>query len=152
MRFSKLSEHQIQSDYFIWVRIMRNADWRYNLVFAIPNGAALPTTIKTDKRGKTYKDSAARRKLTEEGMTPGVHDVFVSIPAQVFDSRSGFSDGSVVTKHGMYLEFKNEDGKQSPEQLAFGTLAQKAGYHTTEVRSWEVAKKYTEAWMDAAIV
>jgi hypothetical protein len=57
-----LKEIQIQKQYFDWVKIMRNKDWRYRLIYPIPNF------------GKRNPKNAAA-----EGITAGLWDVSIDI-------------------------------------------------------------------------
>lgn len=134
----EITEHQIQASYFDWVRLMRNCDWRYNLVYAVPNGAKLPS-LKGVK-GKRW--SPVARTLIAEGLTSGVWDVSVDVP--VVDWMTG------VVRPGMKLEFKSRTGKLTEQQKEWGEHANKCGWMLAEVRTFEEAKLLTETWMVSA--
>jgi len=95
------------------------------LVFAIPNGSALGTgkedwqVVQRIIRGK---------RLIAEGLTPGVFDIFVSVPRPKLIRRIGMNDCDYW--HGLYVEMKKADGKVSPEQVAFKAAAESWGYKT----------------------
>lgn len=84
-----------------------------HLMFAIPNGSALGT----GKEDWQVKQRIKRgKRLKAEGLTPGVFDIFVSVPRGKF--------------HGMYVEMKRREGEPSPEQIAFKTSVEAKGYAT----------------------
>ncbi len=115
-----LTEHQIQSQYFDWVEIMRQQDWRYELIYAIPNG------------GKRHISVA--KKLKKEGVRAGIWDTSIDFPAHGF--------------HGLKIEFKDAKGKLSKEQKEMGMRYRKAGYLTFLCRSFEFAKEITLKYLD----
>jgi hypothetical protein len=87
----KLSEHQIQSAFFQWVRVAEKIHPRLKLMFAVPNAG---------KRG--YKTAAM---LIAEGLRKGVLDVLFPVAS------SGFN--------GLAIEFKKPGGVLTPEQEDF---------------------------------
>jgi len=74
------------------------------LLFSIPNGA------------KMNKASAAI--FVAEGLTKGVADLFLSIPAQGLDGRL----------NGLYIEMKTPDGDWSTDQKQFAKEVIQQGY------------------------
>lgn len=75
-------------------------------VHAIPNGGS---------RGDDAKSRAIRgSQMVAEGVRKGVADVFCPLPSKGL--------------HGLYIEFKKGNGKQSDEQKAFGTHCNELGY------------------------
>lgn len=127
-RYTGPNEHEIQTAYFDWVRMARlgpENDWAW-LIFAIPNGAKLPY-MKTES-GQRISPQAT--KLLNEGLTPGVADVFVSVPVvrsvegrfQLDGSPTGF------VCPGLYLEFKRPDGAHRKEQKEFQRRTEAVGY------------------------
>lgn len=129
----KKSEHQEQSAYFDWVRIMRNSDSRFENIFAIPNGAKLPFTTKIDKKGKKVRICPQAKWLKDEGLEPGVPDVFVAVPMV-----SGWSHF-----HGMFIEFKIAPNAMTDEQRKWKQRLIKHTFSYALVWSWEEASKYT---------
>lgn len=76
------------------------------LLFAIPNG------------GKRNKVEAAIMKA--EGVTPGVADLFISIPTLIATTRS--------ESHGFYIEMKAPGKDARPEQREWLDLVGGLGY------------------------
>lgn len=79
------------------------------LFFAVPNG------------GKRNAREAARMKV--EGVTAGVADSILLIPSKGF--------------HGLCIEFKTEQGRQSVFQKEFQTEAEQQGYQYKIVRNFD---------------
>lgn len=77
------SEHLEQKAYFEWCRWMH-----YDFIFAIPNG--------------TRCSPQAKKWMLDEGLTPGVPDVFCAMPSFQFA--------------GLFLEFKWGKNRQTKEQ------------------------------------
>lgn len=130
-RYTGPNEHEIQTAYFDWVRMARlgpENDWAW-LIFAIPNGAKLPY-MKTES-GQRISPQAT--KLLNEGLTPGVADVFVSVPV-ISKIRGHFklvgADdlGPYYLNSGLYLEFKRPDGAHRKEQKEFQRRTEAVGY------------------------
>lgn len=134
----EITEHQIQASYFDWIKVMRNTDWRYHLVYSVPNGAKLPS-LKNKSGGRW---SPVAKKLIAEGLTSGVWDVSIDVP--VVDWTTG------VVRPGMKLEFKSAVGKLSDTQKEWGEHANKCGWMLSVVRTFEEAKLVTEGWMASA--
>lgn len=86
-------------------------------IHAIPNGG--------------HRHKATAGKLKAEGVTPGVADIFVPIPAK--------------GKHGMYIEMKAGKNKLTPAQSEFGEFVQSRGY------SFYTAYSAAEAWAALSI-
>lgn len=110
-----LSEHQIQAQYFDLVRLHMPGT---KLIYAVPNGA--------------NKSPAARMKFKREGLTPGVPDVNIDIPRDIY--------------HGMRIEFKSATGVCSDDQKDAHRQLLDAGYcvavYRDAVEAWEITKKY----------
>lgn len=132
------TEHQIQASYFDWVRLMRNSDWRYNLIYAVPNGAKLPS-LKNKSGGRW---SPVAKKLIAEGLTSGVWDVSCDVP--IVDWVTG------VVRPGFKMEFKSAKGKLTDNQKEWGEWANICGWMLAVIRSFEEAKLITEGWMTSA--
>lgn len=112
------TEHQIQSAFFDYVAVKRNSDWRWWLVFAVPNGAHLKPSMAA--------------KMKAEGMTSGVADVLCLVPAH--------------GHCGLCLEFKRPRETQSENQKRFENYVHTAGYMYSVVRDAEAAIKLVERW------
>jgi len=79
------------------------------VLFAIPNAA---------KRGKALASIMKR-----EGMLAGVADLFLMCPSK--------------EKHGLFIEMKTEDGKQTDTQKAFAWNSRSKGYAYELCRSFD---------------
>lgn len=113
----KQTEHQVQSNYFIAVRIMYPF---CKLIYAVPNGVNM-------------KSVATRMKYWREGRTPGVPDVNIDF------ARGGF--------HGMRIEFKRDaKQKPSADQLASHTQLRENGYYVAlmhdAAEAWDMTQRY----------
>src|SRR5690349_18767754 len=94
IRRKRISEESIiQSAFFKWLEIS-NKEYR-SYCFAIPNG------------GSRHVVEAVR--LREQGVTPGIPDVFCALPRQGF--------------HGFFIEFKRPQVKSL--KIASGKLSDK---------------------------
>lgn len=93
------TEHQIQSEFFYFLKLNEHRDKRLQWIHAIPNG------------GKRSIGVAV--KMKREGVKRGVADVFVPIPTFT----QAKNDFNFVA--GFYIEFKTQKGVRSPEQKAF---------------------------------
>jgi hypothetical protein len=106
-----MNEHTEQSTIIAWARRWEHLYPELRLLFAIPNGAALPG--HTDRRGRRYSPQAS--KLKAEGLRPGVPDLF--LPA----ARQGF--------HGMFIELKVGANKPTKEQVQLVDALADQGYY-----------------------
>ena len=111
-------EHLAQSLLIKWFRL------QYPLMakclFAIPNGGArhIGTAIK----------------LKQEGVTAGVADLFLMIPAN--------------GKHGLFLEMKKEKGaKLQQNQEQFLNLAESMGYAAEVAYGFEEAQEIIQKYL-----
>lgn len=117
------SEHEIQVEFFKWWRTYAELkDIPIPLCFAIPNSRRL--------------SDAGRIYAWKEGLTAGVPDVFMAIPNKDY--------------HGLFIEFKSEKGKPTPEQKAFLEFAKKQGYMTVLAYSFENALEATLTYLHNA--
>ena len=112
------SEHQEQSRFFAVIRRLAEKDSRLDGAFAIPNG---------------FLDSKSKRiKAFKEGMLSGVSDVFIPLPSKGF--------------HGLFLEFKRQDGRATKAQVDFLNLMRSRGYKAEVVyglrQALQVLKEY----------
>lgn len=101
----KISEHQLQSSIFKYVKIVLPTLRQY--MFAIPNGGARNIIVAT--------------KLKKEGVTSGVYDVLISIPNHY--------------KHGLYLECKVGKNGLTDNQKKFRNNMLAIGYDCDVVKS-----------------
>ncbi len=114
-----VTEHELQSAYFDWVRLVEVQDDRFKAIFAIPNGG--------------YRAKSVARKLKREGARAGVWDILIAVP------RDGWS--------GLWLESKSLTGKLRPEQKTWGELMRSLGYKTAVCYSTEELIKQTRIYL-----
>lgn len=100
-------EHQTQCACVRWFRY-QYAEYSM-LLFAVPNGGA--------------RDAVTGAKLKAEGVVAGVADLFLSIPSSLY--------------HGLYIEMKTANGKQSKSQKIFQQRVEAMGYRYAIVRSFD---------------
>lgn len=94
-------EHAIQSSFFELVRLYAQKDSRFGDIYATPNGG--------------YRNKKTAKDLKDEGVMPGVLDVFVRYPSGRW--------------HGMFIEFKrSKKEKPSEEQTKFAERSMSLGY------------------------
>ena len=105
------TEHQEQSAFFEEAALRTNKDYRWGLLFAIPNGG--------------FRHIATARKLKREGVKAGVPDVFLPYAAK--------------NSAGLFLEFKTKKGKTSENQDGWIEALRREGYAVVVVRSAEEA-------------
>jgi hypothetical protein len=74
--------------------------------------------------------------MVAEGLTAGVLDVFVAVPATLW--------------HGLFLEFKRPGGRMTPAQQQFAETAHRNGYATARVQSTEEAIEMTVRYLGRA--
>lgn len=110
-----------QKAFFKWLHLWNKEISKYT--FHIPNGG---------KRG-----IGEAQKLKAMGVTPGVPDVFCSIPAFGY--------------HGLFIEFKSKEGKLTPSQEKMMDLLAKVGYKVVECHSWEDAKEILEWYQKGSL-
>jgi hypothetical protein len=112
-----LTEHEIQSGIFAELAQYHGKIAGLEWVHSIPNGAKLPYTKGKDNR----RICNQAVWLKNEGMTPGISDIFGPAP------RGGY--------HGIYVEVKSRIGKASEEQKAFMEYAAGEGFYVCLVRT-----------------
>lgn len=98
-------ESELQQACYRWFSLQYRE--YYGLLFAVPNGAKV--------------SQSQARILRSEGLTSGVADMILLVP------RHGY--------HGLMIEFKTANGKQSDTQKRFQDAVEKQGYLYTIVRS-----------------
>jgi hypothetical protein len=122
----KASEHQEQSALIQWKELNQAAIPALKHLFAIPNGAKLPYTNKVNpKTGKVSRFCKQAKILKDEGLSPGVPDLFLSYPAN--------------DKHGFFIELKTKGNKPSPDQLEWIRRLRFVGFEAEIYWSWTEA-------------
>jgi len=110
-----MSEHQIQSAYFDAVR---RAWPQLKLIYSTPNGG--------------LRNKVVAVKLKREGLTPGIPDVNIDIPAHGY--------------HGARIEFKVPGNKPTDNQKEAHRQLTEAGYlveiHTDPEKAFEWTRWY----------
>ena len=104
-------EHTIQKTLIRWAELQAGKYPQLHLLHAIPNG------------GKRNKVTAA--KLKAEGVRPGVPDLFLPVPKDIY--------------HGLYLEIKTPTGTVRKAQKQWIGALQHQGYKVEVCRSWHYA-------------
>ncbi|MFZ5990134.1 MAG: VRR-NUC domain-containing protein [Bacillota bacterium] len=97
----KETEHLMQATLFQWTKLHTKKYPELQYIFAIPNGAKLPW--RRNRKGQRYCPEALR--LLEEGMKPGVPDIFLPKP--------------IGDWHGLFIEMKRPGNKVTKEQDEF---------------------------------
>lgn len=109
-----MSEHDEQ------VAVVQWCAWRGIRIFAIPNGG--------------YRTKATAKKLKDEGVVPGVPDLFVPL------ARKG--------KHGLFIEMKAPKGaKPRPEQVEWLEFLNEEGYAACWARGADAAIEVIERYV-----
>ena len=93
-------EHQEQAAFFQMLELEIPHRPALKWIHAIPNGG--------------HRSKATAGKLKAEGVTPGVSDIFVPIPANGY--------------HGLYIEMKAGKNTLTPAQKEFGEFVVDRGY------------------------
>jgi hypothetical protein len=115
------SEADIQASFIVWFNLFKPT--LADSIFHVPNGGSR-FKVK-NKRGEWYCPEG--NKLKKMGAKSGVADIFLMVPNRQF--------------HGLWLEFKSEKGKQSPEQKEFEKTALSRGYQYKIAKSLDDAIK-----------
>lgn len=105
------TEHQIQSAFVDWVRMSANRYPELEMLYAIPNGGA--------------RNAITGAMLKREGVIKGVPDMHLPV------ARGGY--------HGLWLEFKTDKGKVSPEQRGYMDNLEQHGHKCQVVRTAQEA-------------
>lgn len=117
-RHPTLTEHHLQAQCVAWFA------WQYpylhGLLFAIPNGG--------------HRVKAQAGKLKAEGVLPGVADIFLALPNPLY--------------HGLFLECKLPEGKQSKEQKLFEAAVVIRGYQYIIFRSVEQFQQIIKQYLN----
>lgn len=115
-----MTEHDEQVAFFEYVRLKANTDPRYNNIFAVPN--------------QGLRSPGARHYFYKEGLSPGVPDVAVMVPAGKF--------------HGLFIEMKYGRGKVTKNQREWLNKLTKQGYCCAVCTSSEKAIEILEAYLN----
>jgi hypothetical protein len=119
---SGVKEHDIQATFFDWVRIKEKHDWRFSLVFAVPNG------------GQRHPRVAA--KLKAEGVRPGIPDIIIMAPGRYAEK----------DYPGAVIEFKAPKGSLTDHQSGMLHLINRAGYLVSVMRTPTAAISFLESY------
>ena len=115
------SEHKLQSMCVAWARARAVTNYKFRLLFAIPNGGA--------------RNAITGALLKAEGVTPGVPDLFL---AQL---SGGFG--------GLFVEMKRLGGKCSDAQLDMHEDLRASGYAVEVVDDFEGFKRAVLGYLGA---
>ncbi len=120
------SEHQEQVAVMQWAKAMTATIPELNLLFAIPNGGQRPR-VRLFKHGGAVTFSSEGLRLCQEGVKPGVPDLFLPV------SRHDY--------HGLFVEMKRVDGKLSAAQQAWRAILLDQGYAVIICHGADIAIK-----------
>jgi hypothetical protein len=109
----KPSEHEIQAAVIQWCDIMANQDYRYGLIYAIPNAR------KISPAGMNY--------CRQEGLRKGFPDTCLP-----------WGNGKY---NALYIEFKKGTNQPSIEQMEWARKLHRAGNLCYCINDIELAKK-----------
>jgi len=121
-----MSEKDEQIAFIQWVDIKKQSNYRYRTIFATPNGAWLA--------GDNLQRSRLMRSLKNQGLRPGVPDIFVAWATAKYG--------------GLFLEFKFGKNETSEHQDEWISLLKMAGYKVNVVYSFEEAKDIVEKYLE----
>lgn len=113
-RRRKRLEHGIQVGLFDWRAMQLNLWPELALLHAIPNGAALKSSVRRTQSGKSVRYSVEGESLRREGLTTGVPDVCWPV------ARGGH--------HGLYIEHKSPGNYPSKDQKRIIAMLVAQGY------------------------
>lgn len=126
----KQPERAMQVALFQWAALASLQDRRLKLLFAIPNGFA--GQVRTRSDGSKY--CLAKAKMVEEGLKPGVPDIFLPV--------------AVDRWHGLWIELKAGDNKPSEAQNAWLESLRAQEYAVYVVwDDWDDARKLIETYL-----
>lgn len=116
------TEHEEQRDFVNWMKKQSLVDYRYGLIFAIPNG------------GKRGKITAAKLKL--EGVRSGVPDLFLPVPNETF--------------YGLFIEMKRQKGGQlSKNQKTWIAVLRNQNFLCRVANGAEDAKRIVQRYFNS---
>lgn len=122
-----LTEHQIQSSVFDWIKIKQNTNELYKNVLATPNGAHLA------------RGAVSYNRLKAEGFSPGFPDISVLVPRKS-------PDGLIF--HGLFIEQKRPKGELSDNQRDWLKRLNQVGYIAVVSFSTEETIGMIEDWIE----
>jgi|SRR5271157_2797169 len=127
----KTKEHEIQSMYFLWVRLNERRHPALQWTHAVPNGG--------------FRDIRTARRLKAEGVKAGIWDVVIPYPAR---KTKHVSDSCCQSEcfAGAYIEFKADKNILTKEQRAFEEYAFKY-YDLFVAYDWIGAAQFTERYL-----
>jgi hypothetical protein len=112
-----ISESSIQCNYLLWLKLQHPDVFKVTSSF--PNGG-----VREPRYGA---------RLKREGMKKGFPDLGIFSPSGEY--------------HGMFIEFKNEKGRLSPDQKEVISKLQAEGYHCVVCKSMEDAINQTNLYL-----
>lgn len=133
------TEHAIQAAYIEWVRIAQNRHVALNLLYAIPNGAAV-ARVKDPRTGEWSSGHKQASKLLREGLLPGILDIHLPVPG-----RGTGADPRLCI--GLWIEFKRPGGTMSTDQLRISGLLREFGHRVELCTTTEGAIDVTEDYL-----
>lgn len=121
---SRHAESTLQQHCVAWFRWQYPQ--KYRLLFAIPNGAFL--------QGDAKQRAMRWAMLEKEGANKGTADLLLSIPRGEF--------------HGLYIEIKTPEGRQSDDQAAFEQAVLAEGYGYAMPRTFEEFQRVVKSYLE----
>ena len=117
LRRAQASEHQDQVSVFAQAAIYARTDPRWDLLYAIPNGAKLPFASRRKGDGSTVRYSREATWLLAEGLQVGMPDTHLPLPYPPEERAPEFAS--------LYVELKTPDRLQltSSQRARFPLLA-----------------------------
>jgi hypothetical protein len=112
-----ISESSIQCNYLIWLKLQHPEIFKVTTSF--PNGGA--------------REPRYGARLKREGMKNGFPDLGIFSPCGEY--------------HGMFIEFKNEKGRLTPEQKDVISKLQSKGYNCVVCKSLDEAINQTSKYL-----
>jgi len=114
-----MSEHLHQAALFSWADAAGIPELR--MLFAVPNG------------GWRGPHPATARRLKDEGVRPGVPDIYLDVPRGEW--------------HGLRIELKIKGGRLSPAQVKWLEKYSEYGYRAVCCYGWEQAKDEIRSYL-----
>ncbi len=135
------SESDEQKMFFDWVRRRAASNPIYENVFAIPNGAFLA--------GDKLRRAKQMARLKAEGLSPGVLDIFVAVPASAMHrcQKCGKSAISRI-RGGLFIEMKAGKNLVTLAQKNWITRLRDAGYDVAVCYSGQEAISALERYLE----
>lgn len=117
----KHEEYDNQKAFFKWLNLYGKQIAKYT--FHIPNGGS--------------RDIREAKNLKAMGVLAGIPDIFCAMPAYGY--------------HGMFIEFKSENGKTTAKQEEMMEGLCRNGYKVVVCYNWEDAKKMMEWYQKGSV-